>query len=173
MVALVAALGAAWLSERPSPSNPWTTPTGRNIAQVVRGAATVDETLLTPPQAYRNVRITAAEMSRLSRMAQRNLAKYYIDRPLANYRVIARGELNAKDLHWGKTGAWMSWWRVDWVHLGELVVRRGSATATGSMEARSNRGVINRVQYTWYLLHLRSGWRIDRETWEFVPGYGP
>ena len=54
----------------------WWTPTGHKIAHVVQGAASVNEALLTPPQAYRNVPITAAEMSALSRAAQRKLADY-------------------------------------------------------------------------------------------------
>jgi hypothetical protein len=102
----------------------WWTPAGHDIARALRGAVGVNETLLTPPQAYRNVRITAAEMSRRSQIAQRKLADYYTGSPLTSWREIARRTLNPKDLHWGTTTAWMTWWRVDWVHLGERILRQ-------------------------------------------------
>jgi hypothetical protein len=69
----------------------------------------------------------------------------------------------------------MTWWRVDWVHLGELSLLPGSATAaaTASMEVRSNKGYISRMDYTFHLAHTTIGWRIDQEQSEFELGYGP
>jgi hypothetical protein len=151
----------------------WLTPAGSNIAQVVDGAVVVNETLLTPPQAYRNVRITKTQMSGLAHSAQLKLAEFYVGDRLTYWRDIARQTLNANELLWGKTTAWMTWWRVDWVHLGELTLLPGSATATVSAEFRSNRDAINRVNYTYHLVPSKAGWRIDREDWEFQPGFGP
>jgi hypothetical protein len=179
MVTLIAALVLGWTGWWGFKHVMWWTPAGHDIAQVVRGAAGVNETLLIPPQAYRNVPITAAEMSTLSRTAQRKLANYYTGDLLRGWREIAKRTLNPKDLHWGKTSAWMTQWRVDWIHLGELTLLPGSATATAtatataSMEVRSNAGDINRMDYTFHLVDSRVGWRVDREESEFQPGYGP
>ena len=151
----------------------WWTPTGHDIAQVVTKAAGVNEALLTPPQAYRSVPITAAEMSELSRAAQRKLPDYYTGPLLTGWRTLASQTLNAKDLHGGKTSAWMTRWRVDWVHLGELTLLPGSATATAAVQFRSNAGAINRVDDSWHVVQTRAGWRIDREKSEFQPGFGP
>ncbi|HLJ68918.1 MAG TPA: hypothetical protein VKX16_16315 [Chloroflexota bacterium] len=153
----------------------WWTPAGHDIARVVRGAASINEDLLTPPQAYRNVPITAAQMSALSRVAQRKLADYYTGPSLSGRRDVAARTLNPRLLHGGNTSDWMTHWRVDWVHLGELTLLPGSstATATGSAEYWSNGGVLNRLDYTWHLLHTTAGWRVSREESEFQLGYGP
>jgi hypothetical protein len=153
----------------------WWTPAGHEIARVVRGSAGVNEDLLTPPQAYQNVRINAAQMAALSRVAQWKLGDYYTGSALSGRRHIAAQALNPQDLHWGKTTDWMTWWRVDWVHLGELSLLPESttATATGSAEYRSNGGDINRVDFTWHLVLTGAGWRIDREESEYQLGYGP
>ena len=173
IVASIAALVLGWAGWWGVKHVMWWTPAGHDIARAMRGAVGVNETLLTPPQAYRNVRITAAEMSRRSQIAQRKLADYYTGSPLTSWREIARRTLNPKDLHWGKTTAWMTWWRVDWVHLGELTLLPRSAAATASVEVRSNAGAINRMDYTFHLVDSRVGWRIDREESEFQLGYGP
>jgi hypothetical protein len=151
----------------------WWTPAGHDIARAVRGAISANETLLTPPQAYRNVPITAAEMARLSRRAQRTLADYYTGDPLSKWQAVAIDVLNPKDLHRGKTDAWMTNWRVDWIHLNELTLLPGHVTATASAEVRSNGGAINRLDYTFGLVQTRAGWRIDRETSAFELGYEP
>jgi len=175
IVALITALVLGWTGWWGFKHVMWWTPAGHDIAEVVRGAASVNEALLTPPQAYRNLPITAAEMSMLSRIAQRKLADYYTGRLLMSWRAIAKRTLDPKDLHWGKTTAWMTQWRVDWVHLGELTLLPGSATATAtaSMEVRSNAGSNNRMDYMFHLVDSRGGWRIDREESEFQLGYGP
>jgi len=173
LVALMATSVLAWTAWWGFKHMVWWTLTGREIAQIVRAATRVNETLLTPPQAYRNVPITAAEMAALSRAAQRKLADYYTGPPPTVWRAVASRTLNAKDLHRGKTSAWMTWWRVDWVHLGELTLLPASATVTAAVEVRSNAGVVDRVDYTWHLVPTRVGWRIDREDFEFEPGYGP
>jgi len=67
----------------------------------------------------------------------------------------------------------MKRWRVNWVHLGELTLLPGSATATATVEVRSNAGVIGRMDDTWHVVHTRAGWRIDREKSEFQVGFGP
>lgn len=172
-IAVIAAAVLAWAGWWAVKHVLWFTPAGTDIAHVVGGAVAVNETLLTPPQAYRNIRITEPQMSMLSRTAQQKLADFYIGGPLKQWRDIARLTLNAKDLHWGKTTAWMTWWRVEWVHLGELTLLPGSATATVSAEFRSNGGATNRVNYTYHLVHSKIGWRINREDWEFQPGDGP
>jgi hypothetical protein len=153
----------------------WWTPAGQEIARVVRGAAGVNENLLTPPQAYRNVPITAAQMSALSAEAQSKLAGYYAGPELSGWRSIARRTLDPKSLHSGKTDAWMLHWQVDWVRLGELTLFPWSATATAtaSVQYSSSRGAINRLSYTWHLVDTRAGWRTDREESAFEPGYGP
>lgn len=153
----------------------WWTPAGHEIAGVVQGAAAVNENLLTPPQARRNVPITPAAMAALSRTAQQRLDGYYTGPLLASWRAIARRTLDPRQLHGGKDSAWMTWWRVDWVHLGELTLLPASSTATGTgtAEFRSNAGAINRVDYTWHLVDTRAGWRIAREDLAFEPGYGP
>jgi hypothetical protein len=153
----------------------WWTPTGHDIAHVVRGAVAVNETVLTPPEAYRNVRVTTMQMSVLTRTAQGTLADYYVGKLLTNWRDIAHRTLNLRDLHWGKTAAWMTQWRVDWIRLGELNLLPGSATAraTASAEFQSNRGAINRLDYTYHLVRSQVGWRIDQEESNFQPGYGP
>lgn len=151
----------------------WWTPAGHDIAGVVRGVIGVNETPLTPPQAYRNIPITAAEMSALSHMAQSKLADYYTGPSLSNWRNIAKQVLNPKDLHGGKTDLWMSHWRVTWVHLDQLTLLPGSADATASAEFQSNLGSVNRIDYSCHLVHTSAGWRVDREQSEFQLGYGP
>jgi hypothetical protein len=151
----------------------WWTPAGRDIAHVVRGAASVNASLLTPPQAYKNVPITAAEMSRLSRMAQRKLGDYYTGALLSGWRNTAERTLNAKDLHHGKNSDWITHWRVAWVHLGELTLLPGNADVTASVEYQSNGGAVNRVDDTFHLVDTRQGWRIDLEGSQFENGYGP
>lgn len=151
----------------------WYTPAGQQIARVVRGAMNVNENLLTPPQAYRNVRITPQEMARLSERAQRRLAKYYTGSSLQSWRAVARRALSPEDLHHGKTSAWMTNWRVDWVHFNELTLQPGRATATASAEFRSNRGLINRLDYTDQLVKTPAGWRVNQEPFQFENGYGP
>ena len=173
MLALVAALVLGWTGWWGYKHVMWWTPAGHEIARVVQGTVGVNETLLTPPQAYRNRRITAAEMSALLRAAQGKLADYYTGSLLRGQRQIAAMTLKPKDLHWGKTNAWMTWGRVDWVHLGELTMFPGSARATASAEVRSNMGYIDRMDYTFHLVDTSSGWRIDREESEYQPGYGP
>jgi hypothetical protein len=175
ILAVIAALVLAWAVWWGLQRVMWWTPTGHDIAHVVRGAVAVNETLLTPPEAYRNVPITSTKMAALSRTAQSKLASYYVGEPLTNWRDTARQTLNPRDLHWGKTAAWMTQWRVDWIHLGELSLLPGSETAraTSSAEFRSNGGAINRLDYAYHLVYSRSGWRIDREEWAFQPGYGP
>jgi hypothetical protein len=175
IVASIAALVVAWTGWWGVKHVMWWTPAGHDIARAVRGAASVNEVLLTPPQAYRNVPMTAAQMSRLSQIAQRKLADYYVGNPLMNWREIATRTLDPKDLHWGKTTAWMTWWRVDWVHLGELTLLPGSgtATATASAEFRSNGGALNRLDYTFHLVDTAAGWRINQEQSQFEVGYGP
>ncbi len=113
ILAMIAAPVLAWTVWWGFKHVMWWTPTGHDIAQVVRPAAGVNWALLTPPQAYRNVPITAAEMSALSRAAQRKLADYYIGPLLTGWRTLAGQTLNAKDLRGGKTSAWMTRWRVD------------------------------------------------------------
>lgn len=173
MVFLTAAVVLSWAGWWGLKHVMWWTPAGQHIAQVVRGAIGIDETLLTPPQAYRNVPITAVEMSRLSRIAQRNLADYYNGLLLDNWRQTAKRTLSPRDLRRGKTTAWMTNWHVDWVHLNELTLYPGSATATASAEFRSNAGALNRMDYTFHLVDTNAGWRIDREESEFQIGWGP
>ena len=175
IVALISVPILAWATWWGVKHVMWWTPAGREIAQVVRGTAGVDEGLLTPPQAYANVPVTAAQMSALFRAAQRKLADYYTGPALSGWRQDAARTLNPKYLHWGKTTAWMTHWRVDWVHLGELTLLPGSATATatGSSEYRSNGGAVNRLDYTWNLVHTHTGWRVDQQESEFQLGYGP
>lgn len=152
----------------------WLTPDGRGIATVVRNAISVNETLLTPPQAYQNVRITPAEMGSLSQRAQRKLADYYVGRSLLNWRDTARRSLNAKDLHWGKTSAWMSLWHVNWIHLSELTLFPSGSTATASASAEFQSGdAINRLDFTYHLIRTTAGWRIDRDESNFQPDWGP
>ncbi|HEX6506919.1 MAG TPA: hypothetical protein VF221_04735, partial [Chloroflexota bacterium] len=146
----------------------WWTPAGQDIAYVVRGAAGVNETVLTLPQSYRRAPITSTEMSRLSRMAQTKLADYYTGSPLKFWRETAKRTLSVKN-----AGLWTIQWRVDWVHLGELTLLPGSATATASAEVRSDRGTINRMDYRFRLVDTRAGWRVDQEDFNFQPGYGP
>jgi hypothetical protein len=153
----------------------WLTPDGQAMANVVRSAIAVNQTLLTPPQAYRNVPISAAEMTRLARHAQSELADYFVGARLQFWRDTAKRALNPRDLHWGKTSAWMSWGRIDWIHLGALSYLPGSSTATAraSAEFRSNGGDISRADYTYGLVRTAAGWRIDREQSDYEPGYGP
>src|SRR5579884_506216 len=108
----------------------WWTPAGREIAQVVRGAAGVNEVLLTPPQAFTNRPITRAGMLTLARRARAKLADYYTESELTNWSAIATRVLDPKTIHDGKTDAWVVHWRIDWVHLGELTLSSGSAAAT-------------------------------------------
>lgn len=172
IVAVITVLVLAWAARRESKHVMWSTPAGHQIAHVVRGAAGVNEELLTPPQAYRNTPVTAAKMDVLSHAAHRRLADYYTGPLLARWRSIAAQALDASHLHGGKTSAWISPWRIDWVHLGELTLSPRSATATATEEAKSD-GVINRVNYTWKLVRTRIGWRINQEDWTFPSGSGP
>lgn len=173
IVASIAALLLIWVGWRGHKQVMWQTPTGRGVAQIIHGAASVNETLLTPPQAYRNIPITAAEMSVLSRTAHRKLADYYTGAPLKNWRQTARRALNPADLHYGKTSAWMMPWRMDWFHLGELALLPRSATATASAQFRSNTGVLNRLDYTFHLVKTAAGWRVDDDQFRFESGSGP
>lgn len=109
----------------------------------------------------------------LLRIAQRKLAAYYTGRLLTGWRETARRTLNAKGLYLGKTSAWVTYWRVDWVHLGELTLLPGSATAGASVELRSNTGDISHIDDTFHLVDLKVGRRMEREESEFQPGYGP
>jgi hypothetical protein len=167
---LVAVMAAGWWGLKRAM---WYTPTGHEITRVVRGAVSVNEDLLTPPQAYRNVRITPREMARLSERAQRTLADYYTGSPLQSWKAIARRVLSPEDLHHGKTSAWMTAWRVDWIHLGELTLGPRRATATASAELRSNGGAVDRLDYTYDLVKTGAGWRINAEDFQFEGGSGP
>jgi len=79
------------------------------------------------------------------------------------------------DFHNGKNSQWMSPWWVDWIHLGTLQTLPGSstATATASAEVSSRSGALNRMDYTFHLIHSRAGWRIKTDDSQFEPGYGP
>lgn len=69
----------------------------------------------------------------------------------------------------------MTWWRIHWVHPGDLMLLPGSttATATASVQYRSNRGALNRLDYNFHLVDTAAGWRISQEQFQFEVGYGP
>src|SRR5947199_9345155 len=89
VVALISVPVLAWAAWWGSKHVMWWTPAGQHIGRVVREAASVNEDLLTPPQAYRNTRITPGELAALSHTAQRKLGGYYTGAALAKGRDVA------------------------------------------------------------------------------------
>lgn len=170
VVVLLAAVIGGWLGFK---RVAWQTPAGHEIAMTVRGTIGIDQNLLTPPQRYRNVRITPSEMQRLAARAGQKLADYYTGGLLGTWRGIGARTLSARDLRHGKTSQWMTNWKVHWVHLDELTLLPGSANATASAEFRSNGSVINRLDYTFHLVRTAKGWRVEHEDSQFEPGYDP
>lgn len=152
----------------------WWTPAGQAIAHQVRGAANVTETLLIPPEAYRNQRVTAAELSQQSRRAQQVLATYFTGKQLRFWRKTARAALDPKNFRHGKSMDWKLLPYVDWVHLNQLDLLPGSTTATATLtrEVHNSAG-INREDETYHLVDTKAGWRIDGWTMHLEPGYGP
>jgi hypothetical protein len=150
----------------------WWTPAGHDIARAVDGAMSADQTLLTPPQAYRGVPVTPAQLSTLSRRAQEVLATYYTGHTLQQWRQTARALLNPRNFHHGKSIQWRERWRVDWVHLGDLTMDSRGATASASMQASAG-GAISRMDYTYHLVDTPAGWRIDRWNFKWEGGFGP
>jgi hypothetical protein len=163
-------LAVVWWNAR---HTSWLSADGRAIALVVGRDMTVNETVLAPPQAHRNVPITQAEMRLLAARVSERLATIYTGAALSQWRGIAGRVLGTRDMHGGKTSAWLTQWRVDWVDLHDLSVDGRSATATGSMQVHSNGGVVDRIDSTVHLRRTTHGWRVTRDTSTFEPGYGP
>jgi hypothetical protein len=152
----------------------WQTPTGRHIAAIVRGAVSVNETILARPQTYRNTPVTAAEMNRFLHRAQRRLADYFTGSELASWRKVAASTFSTRDLRSDSDSPWAVYWKVDWVHLGGLTLFPGRLTATAAASAEyANDLTLNRLDYTLHLQRTPIGWRVDRMDSQFEPGYGP
>jgi hypothetical protein len=171
LTAIAAALLTWWGHNRVT----WWTPVGGDIAHVVRGAASVNETLLIPPQAYRNQPLTPAQLHRSLHRALRDLGTYFTGRELRFWRQTARASLDPQNLRHGR----LMWPKllpsIDWIHLSELNILPGSRTATATLtkETRNRLGIINRVDETYHLVDTKWGWRVDRWDMHFEPGYGP
>jgi hypothetical protein len=153
----------------------WWTPAGQDIARVVTGAASVNEMLLIPPQAYRIRPLTPAQLHQSLRRAQRYLTAYFTGKELRFWEKTARASLDPGNLHHGT----LMWPKllpiIDWIHLNELNILPGSTTATATLskETRNGLGVINRSDETFHLVDTKAGWRIDGWDTQFEPGYGP
>lgn len=149
----------------------WLTPPGGEIAAVVRAAITKNEDLLQPPARYYNSHAPAAVVSRLRARALHELPRIYTGELLATWENMARSQFSRRDVH-----SWRRWdprVTVDWVHLDTLTFFPGLVTASASVEDRSNGGAVNRMDYQFRLVHTSSGWRINSETSNYEPGYGP
>jgi len=167
-LAIVALIPASWWSYG---KVMWLTPTGEEIARVVRAASTANELLLQPPPRYRSGGAPASVALALQRRALRVLGQTYTGERLTFWQGIARRELSPRNV-----AGWrprFPAWTVDWVHLDTLTLLPGSTTATASAEVRGQGGVIDRTDYRYHLTHTSEGWRINSETFTFEPGYGP